>query len=211
MSREWDEIYQDGQQLTRWPWSDLVSAVKRNIPNLNGRAVLELGCGPGANIRFFQDGGAAYHGIEAAVLAGEYAKQFGRVACPVDFTRDLYFNGPFDLVCDRAAVTHNDTESIKRCLDMVFDALNPGGYYIGIDWFSREHEASDQGIEVDSHTRTEIPDGQFYGVGKVHFSTHAHLLELFERFEVLSLAHKTVIDKCKPGTFASWNIIARKP
>ena len=60
---EWDDIYAGGRQMTRWPWSDLVSAVKRYTPNLNGKAVLELGCGPGANIRFFQDEGAAYHGL----------------------------------------------------------------------------------------------------------------------------------------------------
>lgn len=209
---EWDDIYAGGRQMTRWPWSDLVSAVKRHCGNLNGRAVLELGCGPGANIRFFQDEGAAYHGVEAAVLAGEYAKQFGRVACPVDFTRELNFNGPFDLVCDRAAVTHNDTESIKRCLDMVFEALKPGGYYIGIDWFSTSHYLAHMGKPVDKFTRTEIQMGQFHGVGEVHFSDMTHLLELFNRFEIVSLAHKMVAEKVlQVGMFASWNIVARKP
>lgn len=204
---EWDAIYAAGQQMIRWPWTDLVSAVRRHCGDMHGKSVLELGCGHGTNSRFFDDEGAQYYGLEQATVDHTWA--IDRVM-QVDFTESI--PGHWDLLFDRAAVTHNDTESIKRCLDLVFNALKPGSYYIGIDWFSREHEASDKGVPVDAYTRTDIPDGQFQGVGKVHFSTHAHLLELFERFEIMSLAHKVVTDKCSnAGTFASWNIVARKP
>ena len=211
MSREWDEIYSAGKQMTRWPWTDLVSAVKRHVGELDDKHVLELGCGPGANMPFFFQGGADYWGLDASRAALEATPPGGIHLMHGDFTQQIPNNEAWDLVCDRAAVTHNDTTAIKRCLDMVFERIAPGGHYIGIDWFSREHWASEEGDKVDAFTRTNITEGQFSGVGKVHFSTASHLLELFGQFEIVSLAHKIVSSKTGDPMFASWNIVARKP
>lgn len=200
-SKEWDEIYAAGKQITRWPWSDLVSAVSRHCGVLKGKHVLELGCGPGGNRMFFEAAGADYLGIDGSWFPDQVV---------MDFTKEIP-DGPWDLIFDRAAVTHNDTDSIRRCLGLVFDALKPGGIYIGIDWFSTSHDDAHRGEQVDLFTRTNVASGQFKGVGKVHFSSYAHLMELFCRFEVLSLAHKIVSDKVdQKGPFASWNIVARK-
>lgn len=210
-STEWDDIYASGRQMTRWPWTDLVSSVSKHVGALDGKHVLELGCGPGANMPFFFQGGADYWGMDASKAALEAIPPGGIQLVRGDFTQQIPNNHEWDLVCDRAAVTHNDTASIKRCLDMVFERMAPGGYYIGIDWFSREHSASQEGAEVDKYTRTGILEGQFAGVGKVHFSTAGHLMELFARFEIASLAHKIVSSKTGDPLFASWNIVARKP
>lgn len=216
MSREWDEIYAAGKQMTLWPWSDLVSAVKRYCANadgnIDGKHVLELGCGPGANMPFFFQGGADYWGIDASKAALEAIPTGGIRLMHADFTQQIPNNYEWDLICDRAAVTHNDTVSIKRCLDMVFEALKPGGYYIGIDWFSWAHGSAHMGVPVDTFTRTGIPFGQFKDVGTVHFSSMAHMMELFHRFDVLSLSEKILSEKVlERERFASWNIIARKP
>ena len=54
-SSEWDDQYSIGRLGSRWPWSDVVSYVMRYVRPQNKKIkVLELGCGAGANIPFFQ-------------------------------------------------------------------------------------------------------------------------------------------------------------
>lgn len=203
-SEEWNDIYARGEQMVRWPWSDLVSLVKRHCGDIKKKYVLELGCGNGMpNAQFFMEEQAYYCGIDGAMPTADTGSIFGG-----DFTKKLPL-GKFDLICDRAAVTHNDTESIKRCLELVYDALKPGGWYIGVDWFSTEHSDAGRGVRVDYHTRRDIPDGQFKGCGVVHFSNFKHLTDLFNRFLIMRMEHKTIVST-EGDRFASLNIVAQK-
>ena len=52
-SEEWNHAYEKNTNLSTWPWSDLVSYVKRFTKLDKNSKVLELGCGAGANIPFF--------------------------------------------------------------------------------------------------------------------------------------------------------------
>ena len=213
-SKEWNDIYDRGEQMVRWPWSDLVSLVKRHCGDLKGKRVLELGCGMSTpNQQFFESEGAEYWGIDGAI---KISQSSGRVY-GADFTR-IHPNHKFDLICDRAAVTHNDTESIKRCLGLAYDALKPGGWYIGVDWFSKMHADSLLGDYVDDFTRRDIPEGQFEGCGIVHFADLYHMEDLFKAFTIVAMPHKQVesmpvavsrsLLMCE--IFASFNIVARK-
>src|SRR4029077_14742021 len=54
-SKEWDDCYRRGGQAIKWPWSDVISLVMRHArPTGSEFRVLELGCGSGANIPFFE-------------------------------------------------------------------------------------------------------------------------------------------------------------
>ena len=50
---EWEQTYKNGKQLSVWPWTKLISLVKRHTDIKQSMRVLELGCGVGANIPFF--------------------------------------------------------------------------------------------------------------------------------------------------------------
>ena len=201
--------------MNRWPWTDLVSAVKRHCGSIEGWKVLELGCGASVpNRQFFTEEGAYYWGVDTA-LEHENAHAIPELGWiwrveTMDFTKETP-EGPFDLICDRAAVTHNTTEDIKNTLRMAYDALKPGGWYIGIDWFGDEHGSAKCGDEVDPHTRTNIKEGQFAGVGIVHFTDGAEIEELFHTMEMVQLRHKKWATLFPPETFASWDIVARRP
>lgn len=207
-SAEWNEVYASGRERIQWPWTDLVSLVNRHCGDLTGKRVLELGCGTGANIAFFVSAGADYLGIEGSAEAAVIAVEDGAVLHG-DFTRELP-GGPFDLICDRAAVAHNDTASIEACLALAHDALKPGGLYIGVDWFSHNHDEYANGEpDVDEFTKTGYTEGQFAGVGRVHFSDEQHMRWLFSRFDLLRLEEKTVC-QASGSRVATWNIVARK-
>lgn len=217
-SNEWERIYRDNGQLSVWPWSDLVSYVYRYArPASKEFRVLELGCGAGANIPLFRSFGVKYHAIEGSeTIVARLRERFPEYAdtiVPGDFTEAFPFEAGFDLILDRAAVTHNSTAAIRRCLDEAHAKLKPGGTYIGIDWFSTEHSDMALGLpDGDAHTRNGFPSGQFAGVGRVHFSDRPHLEDLFRRFSLIALEHTTARTHVPAGgpLLACWNIAARK-
>jgi hypothetical protein len=219
-STEWEAMYQKGAQASVWPWSDLVSYVMRYGRPKGARfKILELGFGAGANIPFLLSLGAEYFGTEGSSTAvGRAIERFGNpkfhVAC-CDFTSEIPFDGPFDLVVDRSSLTHNGTISIQTCLRTLAGAMSPGAKFIGIDWFSTDHSDFPQGIEKEDYfTRAGFPGGQFHGVGCVHFSTKQHLSDLFANagMELTVLEHKLNRAEIPDSghTFASWNLVAEK-
>lgn len=219
-SPQWECVYRASKQLSRWPWSDLVSYVYRYArPDDGYRRVLEVGCGAGANIPFFVELGVEYYGIDGsphivASLHSRFPELKNRISVG-DFTRAISFAEAFDLAVDRAALTHNSTEAIRRALDLLFERLRAGGKLIGIDWFAADHSDAHRGNMADAWTRTNICDGQFANVGTVHFSDRDHLLDLLHGagFDVDRLEHKQVDTVVPEGGshFAAWNFVAVKP
>lgn len=214
---EWDDTYKKGQQLSIWPWSDVVSYVMRYArPSSPDFRVLELGFGAGANIPFFLKLGVKYYGVEGSpAIVEQISDQYPQIKeniVAADFTKEIPFEGPFDLVIDRSSVTHNSTESIQHCLKTVQSKMKPGALFLGFDWFSVNHSDYDKGTPVeDDRTRTNFRDGQFVGVGSIHFSDEKHLRDLFKNFKIELLEEKT-IQRAEPDdawNFASWNLVAR--
>jgi len=196
-SKEWDESYATNSHISIWPWSDLVSYVMRYAVPRDHLRVIELGCGAGANIPLFVHLNSEYYGIDGSqTIVDALHRRFPELRDKIvvgDFTRVLPFQGEFDLVCDRAALTHNTTSDIKDSIALVNKMLRPGGKFIGIDWFSTTHTCFTQGEQAeDDYTRRNFQAGSFTGVGRVHFSDRRHLEELFSGFTLDVLEHKTV-------------------
>jgi len=215
-SNEWDNRYQENTHMSIWPWSDLVSLVMRHKPQKENFKVLELGCGAGANIPLFSSLGADYYAIEGSEaivkqLHQEYP-QFRKNIVAGDFTKDIP-NEKFDLIIDRAALTHNNEKSIIECLNKCYQQLVNSGQFIGVDWFSTKyHDYAKGKQEKDIWTRTNFKEGNFANVGKVHFSDKAHLLELFQNFKILNMTHKTLFEEIPDNNWglATWNFVAEK-
>lgn len=113
-----------------------------------------------------------------------------------------------------ASMTHNSMLAIKKGLKHLANHLNVGGKYIGKDWFSTCHSDYLLGDVNDEFTRFNLLEGQFFGVGNVHFSTKEHILEMFSEagFLVTRLEHKRSISEISYAghQFASWNFVAEK-
>jgi SAM-dependent methyltransferase len=217
-SKEWENIYDNNQQMIMWPWSDLVAYVMRySKPKNDGLKVLEIGCGAGPNIAFFQSIKADYYATEGSqtivnYLINKYPSLAGKIKV-ADFTKELPFDETFDLIVDRAAITHNTTAAIKNCIALISEHLKPGGIFIGIDWFSTSHSEFNKGIFVgDKNTKDDFPDGQFHKVGQVHFSDGPHIRELFKDFEFIKLEQKVVTQEFPQSDFrqAYWDFAVKK-
>jgi SAM-dependent methyltransferase len=221
-SDEWEDVYQQGGQNSVWPWTDLVSYVMRYArPNRQPYRVLELGFGAGANISFLLKIGSDYSGTEGSATAVERVRQrfAGAAKCRVtccDFTREIPFEGPFDLIVDRSSLTHNGTAAIRECLRRLAPLMQSGGIFIGIDWFSTANADFLTGEALEDHfTRAGFPVGQFRDVGTVHFSDEPHLRDLLGRagLRVERMEHKQsdTVFPAGEGRMAWWNFVAVKP
>lgn len=217
-STEWEDVYSSGKGGDLWPWSDLVSYVMRytQLAKTPYR-VLELGCAIGANVPFFEHLGVEYYGIEGSASAvQELQKRFPKFSEHIvvgDFTKSIPFDVAFDLIVDRASLTHNTTKAIQNCIDLIRKNLTPNGLFIGIDWFSTVHSDFKIGLEAgDPNTKEHFEKGQFKDIGRTHFSDKEHLELLFKDFTITKLEHKTVIGEIphENHTFASWNFVAQK-
>ena len=216
-SSEWDERYRSNTHMSIWPWSDLVSYVIRYAkPTGKQTRVLELGCGAGANIPFFLGQGFKYYGIEGSnTIINKLKRKFPKIKNNLiadDFTKQIQFKEKFDLVVDRAALTHNNTDGIKNCLELVYDKMKKNSIYIGIDWFStKHHDYSNFVKKLDTYSRTGYSNGSFVNVGTVNFTNKPQLLKLFKKFEILVLEHKVTTKEIPEKKIsAAWNFVARK-
>lgn len=213
-STEWDDRYRNNEHLSIWPWSDLVSYVMKYTDIKTRKLdVLELGCGAGANISLFLNLKANYYAIESSQhivdkLRKTFPSKIGNNIQQGDFTHDIPFNRRFDLIIDRASVSHNKTVDIKNCLRLCKESLKDGGKFIGIEWFSDDLPVL-SGTSVDKETMTNFTEGPFANVGMVHFSSRKHIESLFE----LELLEKKRWERHIPATIKPiiildyWNFI----
>ncbi|CAK8721698.1 MAG: class I SAM-dependent methyltransferase [Candidatus Electrothrix sp. LOE1_4_5] len=218
-SSEWEDSFQANTHMSLWPWSDLISFVMRySKPRAKSLRVLELGCGAGANIPFFLSQDMEYYAIEGSrTIVENVVRRYPMLEDNIivgDFTTEFPLSlGQFDLIVDRAALTHNTTSAIQNTITHIYNRLNPMGKFIGIDWFSTQYSDYRQGKQAeDVYTRTGYTEGSFAKLGRVHFSDKKHLLELFEKFDMLVMEHKTVKREVPDNdwNFASWNFVAQK-
>ncbi len=215
-SAEWDALYRSGKHRSIWPWSDVVRLVHRYKPQRKAPlAVLELGCGAGANIPFLLSLGVEYHAVEGSSAAvSELRERFPQLSDRIvtgDFSEAIPFDGPFDIVLDRSALGHNSAEAVRRGLSLVKRVLAEDGRFIGVDWFSTEHSEFTRGTQADDRfTRCGYTDGQFSGVGRVHFFDRGHIEELLSDFDLLLLEHRATEQILPSGgaVLATWSLVA---
>ena len=169
------------------------------------------------SLPFFLSFNAEYFGIDgSAIIISKLKKQYPKLKHNLfagDFTHEIPYTGKFDLIVDRSALTHNSTNDIKNCLQLIYKKLKTNGKFIGIDWFSTNHFEYKNGNKTDDpFTKNNFKTGQFKKIGNVHFSNKKHLLNLFENFKIEILDEKIIKRKIpnQKENIASWNIVARK-
>jgi len=200
-SQNWELSYRQGSQNSLWPWEDVVRLFSLYTKNVEHVRVLELGCGSGANVRFFGENSEkySYYGVDGSPTVVERLRSW----CPykncdfgvADFSLDFGVQGPFDVIFDRASLPHNDLDSIKATIDLAKKQLASAGLYIGVHWFSNKSSYLKDGVAVkEETTRDNFHRGLFVRIGPDHFFSREKIEQLFDGFTILYIKH---IDQVK--------------
>lgn len=220
MDPVWEQRYASGVSQ-RYPWSQVVSFVMRNLPAdkpRNGVNILEVGCGTGGNLWFAAREGfnvtgfdgspsaieAARHRFEVDGLKGEFrVARFEEMRLP---------ENTFDLVIDRSALTCAPLSMIASTISAIRGCLVPGGRFLFTPHASQHYS-------VASAQRRE--DGLAIGMNSAHSAAYGTLSFLDEEevhnlfrdgWKLLQLQlnqHHDVLNGVN-NRHAEWEIVAEK-
>jgi len=214
----WDEIYNGGRMLNRYPYDAVVAFVYRHAPRDKPRgetSIVEVGCGAANNLWFAAREGFRVAGIDGAPAAIEAAIQRFRAE---GLSGDLrvsdmvalpFESASFDLAIDRGGITCLPISAAQQAIAEIQRTLKPGGKLF-FNPASRESTSFLEASESVNGTCLNIRSGTFQGVGHITFYDLASIHSLFDsaRWRILSSEHAIFRDEAAGGTtHAEWRCV----
>lgn len=191
----WDDKFSSGE-WGKYPPEELVRFMGRHYKKVNRAEVrvLEVGCGPGANLWFLHREGYRVSGIDGSPSATLQAKERiekenkGLNINPPDlktgnFSSLPWEDGCFDVVIDIFSIYANPIAVIEKTLSEVFRVLRPGGQFFCKLWGTKT-TGFGLGEKIEAHTFDNIPSGPCANMGISHFFSKEEILKVYESFEV---------------------------
>jgi SAM-dependent methyltransferase len=151
--------------------------------------ILEVGCGPGANVWFLAREGYIASGIDGSKTAIDIAKhrltseQLVAELLVGDFTAELpWKDGSFDAVIDCAALYSNPLRGIRAAVSEIHRVLKPGGTFLTLTFTDRTAGYGTGAPGVDPGAFSDVEEGPLAGTGYVQFFTRSQLEAVLSDF-----------------------------
>lgn len=195
-SKDWDkDIYQQGQQVNRYPFDALITYFLRSYKPEERRnlRILEIGCGTGNNVKFLLKEGFNAVGVDSSQTAVDLGNRFladsgfGTFLFKSNLMELEFEDKSFDVVLDRGCLTQNSLYDIKEILDEAYRVLKLGGFVLSYTLFGSNHPEMILGQEVSRNSRDNFSDGYFASVGLTSFHDIQTIKECFNKFEILEI------------------------
>ena len=220
-SVDWEkDIYAKGQQVNTWPYTDVVSTIMSGFPSAESRQnarFLEIGCGTGNNLWFAGRSGFAVAGMDVSPTAIEFTKK--RLASEGITQADLrvgslvslpWEDEQFDLVVDRAAVTHNTYADIRSGLREVHRVMKPNAFLHSFTLFGLSNPDRKLGTEVAPNTFDGFSGGFFSKVGLTSFFEFHEIEQLFSVFRDVQIVKRVKEDRSGRVLLETFDVSCRK-
>lgn len=194
----WDPIWEDIFRSKSWgkyPPEHVVRFIARAFSGARERGairLLEIGCGPGANVWFMAREGYSVCGIDGSAtaigranerLASEGLKADLRVG---DYAQLPWPDSTFDGVVENVSLYCNPAKAIDRALDEVQRVLRPSGLLLS-SFFSDRTWGYGAGRMIERDGFLDLSEGPLAGAGFCLFLNRQRVPEVFHAFSELAV------------------------
>jgi len=214
----WEEVFSQ-QAWGKYPGEDLIRFVARNFYNAKSRIdlkILEVGCGPGANLWYMAKEGFQVYGIDGSATAIKQAQSRLDSELPNwkgqlvigDISTLPFPNEYFDGVIDNGAVTCNSFENSSLIYSEMARVIKKQGklYSRTIAKGSWGDETGEQ-VGYDTYI---VDEGPLLGKGLIRFLRYDDIEDLVKGFSLheIQLLSREYMDVNK--SVKEWVIIGQK-
>ncbi|MHB1101070.1 MAG: class I SAM-dependent methyltransferase [Burkholderiales bacterium] len=214
----WEEIFRS-QAWGKYPGEDLIRFVARNFYRVQDRSavrILEVGCGPGANLWYMAREGFSVYGIDGSATAIAQAKFRLDSECP-GWTGDLkvgdigtldFEDGMFDAVIDNEAIYANSFENSIMIYSALARVCKPGAKLFSRT-FAKGCWGDGTGKPV-GHNAWIAAEGPLKDKGLSRFTEFSEIPELITGFEITEIELLTRTMNDRKHEVREWLIVGEK-
>lgn len=214
----WEMIF-SSQAWGKYPSEDLIRFIARRYYSVLDRQtikILEIGCGPGANLWYLAREGFSVYGIDFSKTAINQAQERLNHECPGwqgelvvgDMAKLPFEDSFFDAIIDIEAVYCNSYEKSQDIYREAARVCKQGGVIFSRT-FARGCWGDGTGQKVNHNTW--IPtEGPFVGKGLTRFTEQTEVANLLSRFKVIELELISRTVNQLQNEIKEWIITAQK-
>lgn len=217
----WDDLF-SRKTWGKYPPEEVVRFVARNFFATTKREyfrILEIGCGPGANLWFLAREGFSAYGLDGSAVAVQQARErLAREGLSAelevgDAIRLPWQSGFFDAVLDVECLYANLLADSRRIVEECQRVLKPGGLFFSKCFATgTTGEGSGSRIMGEPHTWRDLTEGPFNsGYGIIRFTDEREISELYSGFDFLTWDYIQRSDKGGLVISKEWLISGTKP
>jgi len=214
----WDQIF-TSREWGKYPPEHVIRFVASNFYRARDRGkvrLLEIGCGPGANIWFMAREGFAVSGIDGSAIAIQQAQQrLSREGLSADLRAGDYATLPwpdasFDAVVENVSLYCNPWAYIQRALTEVKRVLKPNAPFLS-SFFTDRTWGYGTGTMVEPDGFVDPTEGPLGGAGFCLFLRRERIPELFRDFTDVAVERISRTAEGERHLVEQFVITCRKP
>jgi ubiquinone/menaquinone biosynthesis C-methylase UbiE len=214
----WEEVFRR-QAWGKYPSIDVVRFIARNFYHAENRKlikILEVGCGPGANLWYIAREGFSVYGIDGSETAITQARKRLNQECP-GWTGKLrigniaslpYQNDFFDAVVDCEAISCNSYNDSKRIYTELSRVTKKGGKLFS-QAFATGCWGDSTGKKV-GHNAWIVSGGPLLNKGYARFTEYEEIKDLIGGFTISEIELLTRTSNSRQHEVREWIIIGEK-
>lgn len=212
----WDKLFQ--REFGKYPAEHLIRFVAQNFYHKQRHTIriLEVGCGPGANIWYLSREGFDAYGIDGSAVAIEQAQKrlfsegLKGTLCIGDIANLTYENDFFDAVIDNECIYSNTLFDTHLILHNIQRVLKRGGLFFSRT-FSHNMYVGNDAQQVGPLEFKEATDGPIAHTGYFRLIDKKGIASLYGTYFNLESIDKMDYTRNNGSvTVSEWIIISKK-